>query len=82
MSTHKLASEAVNAALRCSNYRPDDNRLKDVYADAVEAEIALIYSAIYNGMNPENHARARETLKQLMKNGRRYSYSTALEQAA
>ncbi|QUX96651.1 hypothetical protein C0J08_15140 [Marinomonas sp. CT5] len=82
MNTRQLASEAVNAALRCSNYKPDNKRLKDVYADAVEAEIALIYAAIDNGMNPEDHARARETLKQLMKNGRRYSYSTALEQAA
>jgi hypothetical protein len=82
MNTRKLASEALNAAFRCSNYTSDDKRLKDVYADAVETEIALIYATIENGMKPEDHARARETLKQLMKNGRRYSYSTQLEQAA
>jgi hypothetical protein len=82
MNTRKLASEALNAALRCSSYTPNDKHIDDVCAEAVEAEIALIYAAIDNNMSAEDHSRARETLKQLIRHGRRYSFSSNLEQAA
>lgn len=82
MSTHKLASEAVNAALRLSFHTHESKNFHDVYGDAVEAEIKLIYAAMENGMNQEDSVRANETIKRLMRQGRRYSYRTALEQAA
>lgn len=82
MSTHKLASEAVNAAFRLSNYTPESKNFNDAYGDAIEAEIKLIYAAMESGMKQEDRPRALETIKRLMLNGRRYSYSTALEQAA
>ncbi len=82
MNTRQLASEAVNAAFRLSNYTPESKKFNDAYGDAVEAEIALIYAAMESGMKQEDRPRALETIKQLMKSGRRYSYSTALEQAA
>lgn len=80
--TLKLANEALNAAFRLSNYTPESKNFHDVYGDAVEAEIKLIYAAIENGMSQEDSIRANETIKRLMSQGRRYSYRTALEQAA
>ena len=80
--TLKLANEALNAAFRLSNYTPESKNFHDLYGDAIEAEITLIHAAIENGMAQEDQSRAHETIKQLMKNGRRYSYRAALEQAA
>ncbi|WP_417537053.1 hypothetical protein [Marinomonas sp.] len=80
--TLKLANEALNAAFRLSNYTPESKNFHDVYGDAVEAEIKLIYAAMENCMAQEDHPRALETIKRLMSQGRRYSYRTALEQAA
>jgi hypothetical protein len=82
MTTHKLANEALNAAFRLSNYTPECKNFSDAYGDAIEAEIRLIYAAMENGMGQEDQARARETIKRLMHQGRRYSYISNLELAA
>ena len=80
--TLKLANEALNAAFRLSNCTPESKNFHDVYGDAIEAEIKLIYAAIENGMNQEDSVRANETIKRLMSQGRRYSYRSNLELAA
>jgi hypothetical protein len=80
--TLKLANEALNAALRLSFHNHESKNFHDVYGDAIEAEIKLIYAAIENGMSQEDSARANETIKRLMSQGRRYSYRSKLELAA
>jgi hypothetical protein len=73
--TKDLADKALKQALKVSRYRKKEAVSKDVYSDAIEAEIELIYAAIDKGMPALDRERANITIKRLMSTGRRYSYS-------
>lgn len=75
LDTMVLADKALKQAFRVSRFRKKEAASKDVYSDAIEAEIELIYAAIEKGMPAIDRQRANTTIKRLMSTGRRYSYS-------
>ncbi len=76
MSRITLARKALNAAIQCSYHTKDDSHIDDIYNDAIQLEIELIYNALEDGMKPEHKSRALETIKKLITVGRRYTFGS------
>jgi len=70
-----LVQQAVDAAIRLSNYTREEAYGKGLINKAIDLEVQLLQEVADNGKTQENRDRAKRTINQLLWNGgRRYVY--------
>lgn len=75
MKINNLLHQAVDAAIRLSNYTRDEAYAKGLINQAIDLEVQLLQEVADNGKTQEDRDRAKRTIEQLLWNGgRKYTF--------
>lgn len=73
-----LVQQAVDAAIRLSNYTREEAHTKGLIHAAIDLEVQILQEVADNGKTQEDRDRAKRTINQLLwSGGRKYTFKPA-----